>query len=362
MRSSHGEYYVGLDHVRALAAFLVFTWHFNHVNDGHLAAPPVFPLSLFTEGHIGVALFMTLSGYLFAKLIDGKPLRYFPFLWNRALRLFPLLLVSFTINGIYLVYIHNQPLLPYLTVLLRGFVTPEWPNGGWSIAVEMHFYLILPILLLIAGRRPWKLGIVILLAVFGRYLFWRQTGEVQSIAYWTLAGCIDQFVFGILCFKLRRHIIGRHALAALTAACLLAFVYYFDHLGGFYENVRYPSPSPIWIAAPTVAGGCFALLITWYDGSFKFQDRGLSGLAAKVGACSYSIYLLHFFVVFRFASFIDDRIIPVSSAGVMVLASTIAFLCFVPLAYLSFRIIELPPMRLRRTYLGKAPVESAHPA
>jgi peptidoglycan/LPS O-acetylase OafA/YrhL len=72
MKSSTGQYFIGLDHLRALATFIVFTWHFLHVNNGHHQTPPIFPLSFLTEGHTGVGLFMTLSGYLFAKLLDGK--------------------------------------------------------------------------------------------------------------------------------------------------------------------------------------------------------------------------------------------------------------------------------------------------
>jgi peptidoglycan/LPS O-acetylase OafA/YrhL len=36
---------------------------------------------------------MTLSGYLFAKLLDGKEVNYRNFFWNRAVRLLPLLAV-----------------------------------------------------------------------------------------------------------------------------------------------------------------------------------------------------------------------------------------------------------------------------
>ena len=43
MQSSTGQYFVGLDHLRALAAFLVFTWHFYHVDDGQTADPLLFP-------------------------------------------------------------------------------------------------------------------------------------------------------------------------------------------------------------------------------------------------------------------------------------------------------------------------------
>ena len=48
MKSSSGEYYVGLDHVRGLAAFMVFSWHFSHVNNNHLGEASIFPLSLFS--------------------------------------------------------------------------------------------------------------------------------------------------------------------------------------------------------------------------------------------------------------------------------------------------------------------------
>lgn len=352
MRSSRGEYFVGLDHVRAIAAFLVFTWHFNHVNNGHFAPPSLFPLSIFTEGHIGVALFMTLSGYLFAKLSDGRTLQYLPFLWNRLLRLFPLLLVSFFLTGIVQVGINGLPITDYAGILLRGFVTPEWPNGGWSIAVELHFYLILPLLLLLSAKRSTNLLFLVLLAMSGRYLYWLINGEVQSIAYWTLAGCIDQFAFGILAFKLRDKLIGRHLVGFLTVTFLILFTYYFDLLGGFYKNGGYPSGSPIWITAPFLAGACFAVLIAWYDGSFKLRDEGFSGLLAKVGACSYSIYLLHFFIVFLAGDFINENVFSLSNSIIVLATSCVVFIGFVPIAYLSFLIIELPPMRFRRSYLS----------
>src|SRR5258706_9600151 len=102
MRSSTGQHWVALDHVRALAAFMVFTWHFLHYTVGYPvkfgAQPSIFPLALLDEGHTGVSLFMTLSGYLFAKILDGKAVHYAPFFWNRLLRLAPLLLVVVAIT------------------------------------------------------------------------------------------------------------------------------------------------------------------------------------------------------------------------------------------------------------------------
>lgn len=80
MRSSSGTHFIALDHVRAFAAFMVFTWHFTHATNGYPIpfdyVPRIFPFALLDEGHTGVALFMTLSGYLFAKLLDGKTINF----------------------------------------------------------------------------------------------------------------------------------------------------------------------------------------------------------------------------------------------------------------------------------------------
>lgn len=354
MKSSTGQYFVGLDHLRALAAFLVFTWHFYHVDGGHNASPLAFPLSLMTEGHVGVALFMCLSGYLFAKLLDGKQVRYLPFLWNRAIRLFPLLfaVILFKYGSAWLAT--DTPLGVYVWQFLQGFVLPVWPNGGWSITVELHFYVILPLLLMLALRGSLWLLAVIAASLLFRLSFWLAEGQVQSLAYWTIIGCIDYFVFGIIAFELRRVVTGRHLWAAIALGTLLAFVYLFDSLGGFYQNGGYPTPSGIWVIYPTVVGALTSLSIAWYDQSFAFRDHGLSGLLAQIGACSYSIYLLHFFVVFQAAAFIDARLISLSNDYVALAVSAVAFLAFVPFAQVCFRAIELPPLRYRLPYTVKA--------
>ncbi len=349
MKSSTGEYFVGLDHVRALAAFLVFTWHFSHFNDGHLTSSPVFPFSIFLEGHVGVALFMTLSGYLFAKLLNGRRIIFSAFIWNRALRLFPLLIVAFLIEGL-MRWNGGSPMQPYLGQLLRGFVFPVWPNGGWSIAVELHFYFILPLLLRASENRPQMILLVVLVFLLGRYIYWREFGQVQTLAYWTIVGGIDQFAFGIFAFNCRGLIRGKHALAAIVCVLVLAFIWYFDTLGGFYGIGGYPTRNPIWIVYPTIVGAGFAFLVAWYDGSFKFRNQGLSGLVAKIGACSYSIYLLHFFVVFDVASFVDENLFALTDPLVTTGASVLTFLAFTPVAYASFKFIELPPMAWKLPY------------
>ena len=153
MKSSGGQYYQALDHIRAVAIFIVFVWHFNHFNDGQLESPLVFPLSLLTEGHTGVAIFMVLSGYLFAKLLGNKKINYLLFLYNRALRLLPLLMFVVLIIAVQ-AYLDDTLNRAFFANLLKGFIFPTLPNGGWSITVEFHFYIILPVLLLTAIKFP----------------------------------------------------------------------------------------------------------------------------------------------------------------------------------------------------------------
>jgi peptidoglycan/LPS O-acetylase OafA/YrhL len=172
MRSTSGQYYPGLDHLRALAAFLVFGWHFTHggpVPYGEGLSADFLVLAPFDEGHCGVALFMTLSGYLFAKLLDGKRVHYANFVWSRFIRLGPLLIVIFVANGILIALHHTHridvisglSLGEYIKDLLKGLIMPTWPNGGWSTTVEMHFYLLLPMILWL--RRQWRQSMVCVL-------------------------------------------------------------------------------------------------------------------------------------------------------------------------------------------------------
>ncbi len=357
MKATSGEHYVALDHVRAVAAMLVFVWHFMHGRHGSPvafeAAPFWSPLVLFDEGHVGVALFMTLSGYLFAKLLDGKHVVYRLFFWNRALRLLPLLALVIVINALIeaMQRGHPQAAFEYLRSIPRGLVFPSWPNGGWSITVELHFYLLLPLLLFLLRR--WHQGLWFLLAgaILLRSGYHAWTGEVQSLAYATIFGRIDQFVLGIIAFHGRAHLIGRHARVAVVAAAFITLYWWFDRSGGFFLRPTYPSPSRLWIVLPTLEGAAFAAWIAWYDGSFLHKGGKLSNLFATLGDYSYSIYLLHFFFVFAAAQWIHANLLDISNFYVALPVSVFAFMAMIPIGYLSMRFVERPFLRLRRRYI-----------
>ena len=329
---------------------MVFTWHFIHVGSGQLAPPPAFPLSLLTEGHTGVALFITLSGYLFAKLLDGKKINYSSFIWNRFLRLAPLLILVIVIVGCR-EYLAGSDIYRYMEDVLAGVIKPSLPNGGWSITTEFHFYLLLPVLLFLSRKSKYSLLIILAAAVLIRTLLYQGRGEIQTLSYWTIVGRIDQFLLGMIAYQFRSLITGRHTFAICSLGLFALFYWYFDSQGGFYKNPSYPSPSAVWILMPTMEGLAYAIMIAWYESSFVYSNGKFSRLFALIGTYSYSIYLLHYFVVFRLSREINNNLMDLSNIYLALIVSPICFLLMMPMGYVSYRFIESPFLKLRTRYI-----------
>lgn len=353
MRSSSGAYFIAIDHIRALAAFMVFTWHFIHTKNGHPVpfdyVPAIFPLAILDEGHTGVALFMTLTGYLFAKLLDGKSINYGTFLYNRALRLLPLLLVVILIVGVKRCT-YDMSISSYLQSIAKGLIFPSLPNGGWSIIIEVHYYVILPLFLWMLRKSKLLPFSIIFAAIALRSLLYYEIGEIQSLAYYTIIGRVDQFVLGMLVFHFRTFFAHRHVISVATLTAFTAIYWYFDIQGGFHQNPSYPSQSPFWIVLPTIEALAYSIGIAWYDNSFSHSTTGVSKFIALIGKYSYSIYLLHFFVAFPAAGFVDERIMDISNFYIAFLWSSIFFLLMMLPGYISFRFIESPFLKLRKSY------------
>ena len=356
MRSSSGEYFVGLDHVRAVAVLLVFTWHFLHINDAHLTPLPGtfdFPLfSLFAEGHIGVSLFMVLSGYLFAKLTEHRKIDYVKFWGARALRLAPLLITVCIIVLVqhYFVYGADHALAS-LKAFSKGLILPTLPNGGWSVAVELHFYLLFPVIILLERRSPFaSLMIIFAAMIFRASLVFMDTGVVvRDAAYWTIIGRIDQFLIGILFAYYGKGVAGKHWVAALAFCILAAGVYAFDKTGG-YTSGAFPN---VWVFSLTFEALCFASLISYYDRTYQLKDKGVSGLFARIGEASYSIYLLHFFFVFAMANFINENITPIDNIYKGLFFSFVSFIPITLIGWASYNWFERFWLRFRRPYTAK---------
>lgn len=349
MKSSSGQYYIGLDHLRALAVFMVFSWHFIHSRDivpldG--SAPLFLPLSLLTQGYGGVSLFMVLSGYLFARLTDGQQLLYGRFLFNRALRLLPLLVVVVSLAYVKSIVTHEDLDLPQR--LSWGWLAPVLPQGGWSVTVEMHFYVMLPVILWVAATSRVGLLLIVLAAMAGRAVIHALDGPMEYLSYYTMIGRVDQFLLGCLAYQWRHMIQGRHALWSLAAIVFCGLMSYVDHQGSMFSKSH--DMSTWWIFFTTIEGIFYGLTVAWYDTSFRHSTGRSSKFLAMVGRYSYSIYLLHTFVVFRLADFINHKILVIENTYLALLASAVSLVLFLPVAALSYRLIEAPFLKRRVIY------------
>ncbi len=356
MKSTSGEHFIALDHVRAVAAFLVFAWHFTHGTSGFPVpfdyVPSVSPLCILNEGHTGVALFMTLSGYLFARLLESGTIRYKAFVWNRVLRLCPLLVVVILIVGVGK-YLAGENLYEYAGSIAKGLLLPTLPNGGWSITAEFHYYLVLPLFLWMVRRSRALPLLIVAVALLLRALIYRETGEIQSLSYWSIVGRIDQFALGMVLCQFRANLAGRHLVAGATMAGFVILYVWFDLKGVFAQDLTYASSSVVWVFLPTLEGVAYAVAIAWYESTFRPSRSGLSGFIGRIGEYSYSIYLLHFFFVFQAARFVNDSIMNLSNFYVACFWSLVCFLLMMPIGHLSYRLIEAPFLKLRKVYLGE---------
>jgi peptidoglycan/LPS O-acetylase OafA/YrhL len=307
MKGKNAEYQEKLDHLRFFAAFLIIIYHsvwtyyavcHTHplckLNEGASVPEPPF-FSLILEGHTAVALFMTLSGFLFATICKGKEIDHWGFYRNRFLRIYPMFLVVLLI-ACYMDSRRNDfvSLLTSLFFMQNTQSAVYLLNGTeslWAIAVEFQFYLLFPWLLLLFRRYGYKylLGLV-LLAFLTRLAVYLATGDIYQLSYTTIFGRIDQFVIGMICGFLYEGIKPklRHPLVlASSVAGGLALVSCL-HKAGWAAGV-----GPHWIFATDLEGVVWGLLIVAYSASSFAFPKGIARLLAFAGSLSYSLYLIH---------------------------------------------------------------------
>jgi peptidoglycan/LPS O-acetylase OafA/YrhL len=191
-----------LDGLRGLAVSMVLVFHFV----GQMLPTNALERAIVgvtKHGLLGVDLFFVLSGFLITGLLyeaHDKPHYLRNFYMRRVLRIFPLYygvlaLVFFVaplippLRGPTLDYLLDRQAWAWLygiNVYLAGH--EEWSfsylNHFWSLAVEEHFYLFWPFLVLLLARRPRALIAVSLAISLGAMLA-RVTGILLGLSWWT---------------------------------------------------------------------------------------------------------------------------------------------------------------------------------
>lgn len=344
---NNSKYSYQLDHVRALGVFLVFIWHFLHYNNFHQNLNSFFFLiSFLRQGHIGVSLFMTLSGYLFIKILYNKKINWFYFYINRILRLVPLLIIFLLVN---LKLNNNLNLNNFLNILFFDFFD-NYPYGAWSVSVEIKFYLLLPIILFLFKKR-FSIKSFIFLSILFNFFLYMKYEAIRDKIYYSFYGHLNEFLFGMLSFHYKKYLKKiKKEFLILVILLMLLILNFFDSFGGFYKI----NSEIIWVIFPSIQGFFYAILISVYDNNnFNFIKNNFSVFVSKIGLFSYSIYLWHFLFVFKIPLIINNNIINLDNIYLLLFFSLPCFLLMCVFGSISYYLIERPWLNIRKKYVLK---------
>lgn len=281
------------------------------------------PLTAFVRaGHTGVSLFFILSGFLLSlpflkEAAGGRRLLFREYFSRRALRILPLYYVAVCVGSVLSAAAPRDVLrgLPYLVFLnsADGFYTPLLPYSSdwWSLATEVQFYLLLPLLpLCLRSPRLRWVGAAVLLTYFAAYagflrgLVRAQTIDGQNHLCLSVFGRGPFFVLGALAAWLFLHYgqqisdrLSRSAwlrrggadlLLLLTLTALGILLRWAAFAGFWGVEIR---EFHVWHVAEGIFWTIVLLLLLLAPLHTKplFSNRAL----ATLGILSYSIYLVH---------------------------------------------------------------------
>ncbi|WP_082555871.1 acyltransferase family protein [Pseudomonas sp. Root329] len=365
--SKNTRYEPRLDHLRFIAASMVIFYHCftDNFGLGHSTYNPL--LGLVEQGHMGVGLFMVLSGYLLTKIASGKELNYFDFIKNRVIRIYPLYIfcVLIMLCGWSSEYSFTQALsmfFPFVNAL-QGVQLPMFAHL-WTIAVEFQFYLIFPFLVLFLDRSGSRFIIgMLVLTIFFKYLMWFKIGSVTNVAYMTLLGRIDQFLIGMAAAYLAKKYISKNQIStswlvaaiAVSASIISIFC---GHKGLIGMNQSWGMA--FW---PSIEAVMWAILIVSYSHARIRIPEALDVSLARLGQLSFSMYCMHYVVIpFTNSHFVD---LGAARGGVADILMQTAFLtvpAIIIFSMLTYGVIEKPFFSLRSKYATGLKVEKVrHP-
>lgn len=358
MRSSNITYEPRLDHLRFLAATLVFlfhVYHFFYVGTKNLQEPEW--IGLIAEGHTGVSLFFVLSGFIFMKIaLQSEYIEYGRFMRNRFLRIAPLFLVFFFIaisvgrddfKGYYIFYtlFSNLGEAPTSGTFITG--------AAWTISVEFTFYLIFPFLAVFMKERGALYVLKLLLLILMIKLASFNVSENSNhMFYSTLVGRIDQFIIGMLFAYIyseyHKTLQTKGMFLFVAAACV---VYLNSYIQAKYASYFLDDPKQVfwitWSLQEAIGWGMF--ILGYLLMPYKIPNL-LDKFMCRIGEVSYSFYLFHGMVIYLFSTYIGViEPFPVDMINI-ILNTTVIFCMVWFVATLSYQTIEQPFLAMRKRY------------
>lgn len=370
-----------LDVLRGLAIVLVLVAH----TELFLAPGQVAPLGfdfLSRFGWAGVDLFFVLSGYLIGRLLfqeirETKQLSIGRFLSRRAWKIWP---PYFALIAFYVCREH------YVGMNWAEIAEAYWPNLlqvqnyrltpaalTWSLAVEEHFYCLLPIVLWMYLRSSAMSSLPIGgLAILGAVLVYRSLLTIWWPHPYSLQRDytpthlrIDSLLFGVLLsyaatFHQARFLAFAHrwhrslALGGLT---LISPMFILSQSDRFVYTVGYTllylGFGMLMLAMLSVTPSHSGLLAS-------AVRSGPSKLLASIGQYSYSIYLWHFQLgIFPVTSNRFNRFVSEYTLTGQFFIRSIAFLLFaIGAGVVMYFVIERPTLAVRNWVTPRRPVQA----
>ena len=306
-----------LDFLRGVAILLVFGRHLELTRPS--GAVGVFAEIWFRIGWLGVDLFFVLSGFLIGGLLISEfekhgRINVARFLVRRGLKIYPL----------YFIFLAYLLLWPTAKALLRGGNVLDtfwqqwsgvWPNllflqnyvghssAGhlWTLAVEEHFYLLLPfVLAALVARGRIRLLLPICLAAVPVVLILRclsvWTSDAFSLTMSATHLRLDALLFGVGIRAVAQYF-PEHFAAARRRRTLLVMAGVLLWLPNIFIEPTSPFIKTFGLTATLL--GSAAFLVAAYQthaGDFG-RARPIFGplvsLVAWVGVYSYAVYIWH---------------------------------------------------------------------
>ena len=359
----------GLDNLRALAIIMVFLFHYHK----WFPHPAWFP-DVLKLGWTGVDLFFVLSGFLissqlFAQIKKEGSFSMKDFYIKRFFRILPVYYFVVALYFIFPVLSGTQllpPLWKFLTFTQNFAANLETHSAFgvvWSLCVEEHFYLVLPVTLLLLLKNGWykKAGILLLLLFLAGFLirfysyyniYLPQTNGIingslwVSTIYYPTYCRLDGLLAGVSIAALYNYLpsvffrLSKYANTFIAAGVLLLAIAYFT-----FENPFSFGSSIIWFPLVSVCFGCMVLGAVM-PASFLYKWK--SALLSLIAKLSYSLYLVHMGTILLVQKIFFAWGIEKESIWMFVLSIIFCILISLVLYYS----IEKPFMKMRNRFLN----------
>lgn len=359
----------GLDHLRALAILIVFLFHYFILSGGQPEWLPDFA----KFGWTGVDLFFVLSGFLissqlFAQIQQGENISFKHFFLKRFFRIVPAFLVTV---GLYfcLPFFREKESLPPLWKFITftqniGLNLKDFGtfSHAWSLCVEEHFYLFLPLILILLQstkliKKSYWLLIVLFLFGFAiriysfNQLYLPKIEDEKGFMYWykyiyyPTYNRLDGLLVGVSIagiyqfFPMVWNRVSKYgslfivfSLAVLTGAYFLCS----DQMT-FNASI---------FGFPLIAIG-YGFLVIGAVSPTSFLYQWNSKITTFIATLSYAIYLTHKGVIHITHQLLADFKIDANLMLLICMTTCISF------AYLLHLTIEKPFMKLRNKIIDK---------